>query len=109
MAVSDLLQKLLSLGLLDIGDDDTRLTKLQDAAKDLQQTFSDQPHIGLWHALMVYSGNVDPNDPCFAESAQVLSKHWPTYRNRYTDVPRAIFRGISLQAVDLHSTAHPDF
>lgn len=95
----DLLQKFLSLGLLDIGDDDTRLAKLRDSATELQQRFLNEPRVGMYHALMIYSGNVDSEDQCFTEGGEVLAKHWPTYMNRYTDVPRGILRGIAFQAL----------
>jgi hypothetical protein len=97
--MADVLQEFLSLGLLDIGDDDSRLAKLRDAAADLKKLFLDQPRIGLYHALMVYSVNVDSSDECFTESAEALVKHWPTYKNRYSDVPRELFRAMSLQAL----------
>jgi hypothetical protein len=95
----DILQQFLSLGLLDIGDDDTRLAKLRDAAADLQQRLVSEPRIAVYHALMVYSPNVGSGDSCFTEDSEVLLKHWPTYQNRHPDVPREIFRAISLQAV----------
>lgn len=97
--MADVLQEFLSLGLLDIGDDDTRLVKLREAAADLKKLFLDQPLVGLYHALMVYSVNVDSDDQCFTECAESLLKHWPTYKNRYSDVPREIFRAMSLQAL----------
>ncbi|MCU1310598.1 MAG: hypothetical protein JWO20_1723 [Candidatus Angelobacter sp.] len=104
----DVLQNFLSLGLLDIGDDDTRLAKLRDAAGDLQKRFVAEPRVGLYHALMVYSNNVDCEDECFRETGEVLSQHWPTYKNRYTDVPRGIFRGMSLQALDMATQSSPE-
>jgi hypothetical protein len=107
--MTDTLQKYLSSGLLDIGDDDTRLSKLRDAASDLQKLFASQPRTGLYHALMVYSVNVDSEDPCFAECADILAKHWGTYRSRYTDTPRALFRAMSIHAVSETAAANPDF
>jgi len=59
--MADMLQRYLSSGLLDIGDDDTGLSKLRDAAADLQKLFNSQPRIALYHSLMVYSENVDSN------------------------------------------------
>jgi len=53
----------------------------------------------MYHALMVYSQNVAPDDTCFVEDSEALTKHWPTYKNRHPDFPREIFRAISLQAV----------
>jgi GTPase-associated system-like protein len=46
--MTDILQNFLAQGLLDIGDDDTRLTKLRDAATDLQKRFTSEPRIGLY-------------------------------------------------------------
>src|ERR1700733_8287331 len=107
--MADMLQRYLSSGLLDIGDDDTRLSKLRDAAADLQKLYTSQPRTGLYHALMVYSENVDSEDQSFVETGEALSKHWNTYKNRYPDTPRALFRAIAIQAVGETATASPDF
>jgi hypothetical protein len=64
----------LSARKLDIGDDDARLTKLRDAASDFQKRPTAEPRIGLYHTLMSFSNNVDPNDECFRESGEVLSQ-----------------------------------
>jgi hypothetical protein len=105
--MTDILQNFLAQGLLDIGDDDTRLTKLRDAATDLQKRFTSEPRIALYHTLMLYSDNVEPEDECFRENAEILGQHWPTYKNRHPDVPITIFRGISLQALSAASQASP--
>jgi len=105
--MADILQNFLSLGLLDIGDDDTRLTKLREAASDLQKRVTAEPRIGLYHTLMLYSDSVDANDECFRENGEALSQHWPTYKNRHPDVPTTIFRGISLQALSAATETSP--
>src|SRR5690349_9692878 len=107
--MADMLQKYLSSGLLDIGDDDTRLTKLREASADLQKLFTSAPRVGLYHALMVYSDKVDVADSCFTESAEALSKHWNTYANKYKDPPRALFRAMAIHAVSETSDKSPDF
>ena len=107
--MADMLQRYLSSGLLDIGDDDTRLTKLREAAADLQKLFASAPRVGLYHALMVYTDKVDVADSCFAESAEALSKHWNTYGNKYKDPPRGLFRAMAIQAVSETSEKSPDF
>lgn len=106
--MTDMLQRYLSSGLLDIGDDDARLSKLRDAAADLQKLFASQPRTGLYHALMVYSENVDSEDQCFVEAAEALSKHWNTYKNRYPDTPRALFRAMAIHAVSETASSNPD-
>jgi hypothetical protein len=103
----DILQNFLSLGLLDIGDDDTRLAKLRDAASDLQKRLTTEPRVGLYHTLMLFSENVDGNDECFRENGEILEHHWPTYRNRHPDVPTTIFRAISFQALSGASKTSP--
>jgi len=106
--MADMLQRYLSSGLLDIGDDDTRLSKLRDAAAELQKLFASQPRIGLYHALMVYSENVDSEDQSFVEAAEALSKHWNTYKNRYPDTPRTLFRAMAIHAVSETASSNPD-
>lgn len=107
--MADMLHRYLSSGLLDIGDDDTRLLKLRDAAADLQKLFTTQPRIGLYHALTAYSENVDSDDQTFVEASKALSEHWNTYQNRYSDTPRTLFRAIAIQAVSEAAALSPDF
>jgi hypothetical protein len=80
-----------------------------DAAADLQKLFASQPRTGLDHSLMVYSENVDSEDQSFAETAEALSKHWNTYKNRYPDTPRALFRAMAVHAVSETAAASPEF
>ena len=107
--MADMLQKYLASGLLDIGDDDTRLTKLREASADLQKLFASAPRVGLYHALMVFSDKVDVTDACFTESAEALSKYWNTYANKYKDPPRGLFRAMAIHAVSETSDKSPDF
>jgi hypothetical protein len=55
----------------------------------------------------LYSDEVEPEDECFRENAEILAQHWPTYKNRHPDVPVTIFRGISLQALSAASQVSP--
>jgi hypothetical protein len=106
--MADILQEYLSLGLLDIGDDDTRLDKLREASADLQKRFEESPIAALYHALIAYSPNADAEDECFAEDAEALRSHWKTYQNRHSDVPREMFRALSLDAVMAAAERKPE-
>src|SRR5260370_22044120 len=106
--MADMLHKYLSSGLLDIGDDDSRLAKLREAAGGLQKLFTSTPRIGLYQALMVYSEKVEPEDQCFAESAEALSKHWNTYQNKYKYTPRGLFRAMAIHALSESTAANAD-
>lgn len=57
---------------------------------------------------MVYSGNADSEDQCFVECSDILLKHWNTYKNRYTDTPRRLFRAIAIHAVSAAAAANGD-
>lgn len=94
------LQRFLSLGLLDIGEEDERFAKLRAASVEMGASIKDAPRLALYHTLVVLGQNTLSDDPCFSEVGSVLEKHWPTYKNRFKDVPRQIFRAIALDALD---------
>jgi hypothetical protein len=97
--MSDILQEYLNLGLLDIGEDDSRLESLRLTARDLAQAFRTNPRLGVYHTLVVFAPDVAPDDASFLDVAQRLEIHWKTYRNRFKDVPRQLFKAVSLEAV----------
>jgi GTPase-associated system helical domain len=101
--VADILQEFLNRGLLDIGEEDSRLDRLRDAAKDLAKTIGENPHLAVYHALVVLSSDVSPADPTFDEVGSAVQSHWETYRNRFPEAPRELFKAVSLQALSLAS------
>jgi GTPase-associated system helical domain len=96
--MNDVLNTYLSLGLLDIGDDDSRLSFLRAAATDLAKRFAEEPREAIYHALTVFS--LAPiADDSYIEAGSALESHWTTYRNRFKDDPREVLKPISFLAL----------
>jgi len=99
--MSDVLQDFLNLGLLDIDGDDSRLEKLRSAASELAAQMKESPRTAIYHTLVVSADDPSPTDASFADVAQHVEKHWNTYRNRFPEVPRQLFKAVSLQALSI--------
>jgi hypothetical protein len=106
--MNDVLTTYLESGLLDIGDDDNRLTLLQSASEELSTRFIEEPREALYHALTVYSPLPSADDASFVEAGAVLSKHWTTYRNRFKENPREILKPVSFRALQIAADANED-
>lgn len=106
--MNDVLTTYLESGLLDIGDDDNRLTMLQSASQELSTRFIEEPREALYHALTLYSPAPSADDATFSEAGAVLAKHWTTYRNRFKENPREILKPVSFRALQLAADANED-
>jgi len=99
--MNDALNKYLSLGLLDVGDDDSRLEFLRSAAMDLASRFMEEPREALYHALTAFEASPAADDASFAEAGSALETHWSTYRNRFKDNPREVLKAVSFLGLNL--------
>jgi hypothetical protein len=99
--MNDVLKTYLSLGLLDIGDDDNRIAFLQAAAADLAKRFAQEPREAIYHALTIFSSATSADDASYIEAGSALEAHWTTYRNRFKDNPREVLKPISLLALQM--------
>src|SRR4051812_24762899 len=97
--MADILQEFLSLGLLDIGDDDSRLEKLRSASKDLCGVLQQNQRHSIYHGIVVFTPETTVTDASYNEAEAALQQHWNTFRNRFNDSPTQLFRTISLQAL----------
>jgi hypothetical protein len=104
----DILQEYANLGLLDIGDDDSRLELLRTAAAELAKEMESSPRLAIYHALAVSAPDPSPTDTVFAEVAEHVQSQWKLYRNRFADVPRELFKAVSLQALATASSSSND-
>lgn len=99
--MNDVLNTYLTLGLLDIGDDDSRLSLLRAAATDLAKRFAEEPREALYHALTVFSLTPPADEASYVETGSALETHWSTYRNRFKDKPREVLKPISFLALQI--------
>lgn len=100
--MNDVLRSYLDAGLLDIGDDDSRLTHLEAAAQELSGRFVEEPREALYHALTLFSES-SAEDISFLEAGKALSNHWTLYKNRFKEDPREVLRPVSFRALQLVS------
>ena len=100
--MNDVLRSYLDAGLLDIGDDDSRLTHLEAAAQELSGRFVEEPREALYHALTLFSES-SAEDISFLEAGKALSNHWALYKNRFKEDPREVLRPVSFRALQLVS------
>ena len=104
--MNDVLKIYLESGLLDIGDDDNRLSLLEKAAADLAERFKAEPREALYHALTLYSTSPSATDASFLEAGAALGNHWSTYRNRFKADPREILKPISFRALQIATSVN---
>ena len=100
--MNDVLRSYLDAGLLDIGDDDSRLTHLEAAAQELGERFAEAPREALYHALTLFSES-SAADISFLEAGKVLSNHWALYKNRFKEDPGEVLRPVSFRALQVVS------
>jgi len=95
---SSVLQEFLNLRLLDIGAEDSRLEKLNEAADELAQSFVNTPKDAVAPLLAAWDPSAGA-DPALTAIGVVLQSHWPTFRGAFPDEPLTLYRAIVLEAV----------
>jgi GTPase-associated system helical domain len=93
------LQKLLNLGLVDIGSDDSRFSKMQSASSSFATILREDPSLLIQATLIAIDEEVGENDPTLAQVEDLIRKEWPTMRNTHTNQPRALIRSIIIDAL----------
>jgi hypothetical protein len=85
--------------LLDIGEDDSRLEKLQRASAALAVALEAEPHLAVPFALVGADDTTPDDDPMFGLAHKAIMEVWATYRNKYQDAPTEIWRALLLDAL----------
>lgn len=92
------LQDFLSLRLLNIGADDSRLKSLGEACDELAQQYAAEPKVAMATLLAAWDPTAGP-DPALVAIGELLQKHWATFRGAFQDEPLTLYRAIVLEAV----------
>jgi hypothetical protein len=92
------LQDFLSLRLLNIGAEDSRLDKLVGASQELAQHYAKNPKDALASLLATWDPAVGAHRSLL-DIGERLQKHWPTFRGAFQDEPVTLYRAIILEAV----------
>lgn len=95
---TSVLQDFLNLRLLNIGADDSRLEKLDEACNELAQQYAVDPKGAIAPLLVAWDPTAGP-DPALVAIGELLQKHWPTFRGAFQDEPLTLYRAIVLDAV----------
>jgi len=95
-----MLQKFLDVGLLDVGDDNSKFEYLEKAADDIAKTLKRQKRMVVRSTLLVMRERLPDGDPITSHCEEMIKKHWPTYRGRFKDDTNQLYRATLLQAID---------
>lgn len=95
---TSVLQEFLNLRLLNIGADDSRLEKLEEACDELAQQYAAKPKVAMAPLLAAWDPTAGPDSALIA-IGEILQKHWPTFRGAFEEEPLTLYRAIVLEAV----------
>lgn len=95
---TSVLQDFLTLRLLNIGAEDSRLEKLVGAAHELAQQYARNPKAAVASLLAAWDPVAAPHQSLL-DIGELLQKHWPTFRAAFQDEPLTLYRAIILEAV----------
>ena len=101
------LQELLNLGLVDIGSDDSRLTKMEATGTVLVKHLLGNPALVIPATLIAIDREADADDPILTLVDEQLVKEWKTVRNTHVNTPRELLRSIIIQALSALGTDNP--
>ncbi|NHO43036.1 hypothetical protein GOB83_12760 [Acetobacter fabarum] len=94
-----ILQGFLNRGLIDVGGDDAKLDKLNQAAGDLAAALKNNPSKALGFSLIAFDPDAPEADPVVQEALAALQNRWTTYRNTFSATPTAVVRAMLLDAL----------
>ncbi len=95
----EILISFLSIGVVNVGGDDTKLEKVQAAVKDLVTGVKKSPAKAIKYTVVAADPDVEASDPTIEEAMVILRKHWSTVSNTFQATPVAIIRAMLLDAV----------
>ena len=102
------LQELLNLGLVDIGSDDSRLAKMENAASALVKHLSSNPELVIPATLIAIDRDANDDEPILTLVDTQLVREWKTIRNTHTNSPRELLRSIIVQTLSVLGTDKPE-
>lgn len=95
----DALLRFLTIGLIDVGGDDTKLDKLRATAGDLAAALKKAPSKAAAYALISIDPLAPVDDPVVHEVLGALRNRWASYVNTFSGTPIAVVRAILLEAL----------
>jgi GTPase-associated system helical domain len=105
---TDILQKFLNKGLLDLGEDRERFGYIKSAAEDLFKKLLENRHHLIGASSVVMGGEISEDDPTMKLCKDAVTTHWETYGSRFPSKAIQLFRATLLQAIALITEQDPD-
>src|SRR5216684_9090277 len=96
---SDILQKFLDQGLLDLGEGTEKFGYLKAAAEDLAKKLQENRRSLVSGSSVLLGGELGENEPILNLCKDAITTHWPTYRSRFPSNTNQLFRATLLQAI----------
>ena len=96
---SDILQKFLDRGLLNLGEDTDKFTYVTSAASDLANALKQDRQKLIRASSMLVGSTLAEGEPLVGECEEAVKTHWPTYRGRFPSGTAQLFRATILQAI----------
>ena len=98
---TDILQKFLDKGLLDLGEDRERFGYVKSAAEDLAKKLLENRRDLVTASSVVMGGEISEDEPMIKLCKEAITTHWQTYGSRFPSKTIQLFRAILLQAIAL--------
>ncbi len=96
---SQLLQKFLDKGLLNLGEDRDKFDYVQLASQDLAKKLLENRQQLITAASVVLGGDLPDDDATMQLCKEAITPHWPTYGSRFPSKIFQLFRATLFQAL----------
>jgi hypothetical protein len=95
----EILLRFLTIGVIDVGGDDTKLEKLRATVADLSNAVRKTPAKTSIYTVVAADPDMIATDPTIQDAMTALKRHWTTVANTFSATPVAITRAMLLDAV----------
>ena len=102
-----MLQKLLNLGLVEIGSNDSRFEKIEAAGAALMAHLRGDPALIIPAALIAIDYDADEEEPVFNLVEEHVIQQWNTMRNTHVNRPRELLRSTIIHVLSLLAEGNP--
>lgn len=103
----EILLHFLSIGLVDVQGDDSKLDKMRAAVTDLVSALKKTPAKTASFTIVAADPTVDATDPTVQEAMGFLKKQWTTVANIFSSTPVTVIRAMLLDAL-VQAARHND-
>ncbi|MCW0218100.1 MAG: hypothetical protein OJI67_07235, partial [Prosthecobacter sp.] len=96
-----ILNKFLAAGLLPIGEDDEKLTLLEQASQSLSSKIKKTPLLTYRLAMVGLDAKVPGEDPAYGLVSESVLEQWQTIVNRVGAKSVQVYRAVILRAIEI--------